>query len=79
MTAARGCFPMDGVVAVAGNVLAQLLEFATLAELAHGAHAGAVGAQKKGGDLLALAFEIGIGAHLNGLEIAAADVPETGG
>ena len=79
MTTAGGCLPVNGVVAVAGNVFAQFFKFATLAELAHGAHAGAIGAEEKRGYVLAFAFEIGIGAHFDGLKITSTNVPKAGG
>ena len=79
MSAPRGGFPVDGVETVAGNVLAQLLEIAALPDLAHGLRATVACPQKEGGDLFALGFQVGIDPHLDGLGIAAANIPKRKG
>ncbi len=79
MAALGGGFPVDFVVAVAGDVLAEFLEFAAFADLPAGVDAGVAAVEEQGGDVFALVEEVRIDAELGGDGLAGASGPEAEG
>lgn len=74
-----GGFPVNFVIAVAGEILAKFFEVATLADGATGVGSEGAAFEEDGGDVFAFGKKIGIDANFGWGELVGAANPEAKG